>query len=222
MNDLSIPKEQNVSETSEEEQKITAQSESESNQDGGPDDFFEPPDMTPEQKRKEVVHELLSWLKAIVIGVAAAVFLSLFVIVNATVPTGSMENTIMPGDRLIGFRLSYVFSEPERGDIIIFKYPDDPSKKYIKRIIGMPGETVTIVSGRVYINDSTEPLADTYVKEETYGDYGPYVVPEDSYFMMGDNRNNSNDSRYWTNTFVEKDAILGKAIFRYYPGIKGL
>lgn len=80
-----------------------------------------------------------------------------YVIINATVPTGSMEHTIEPGDDLFGLRLAYQFSEPKRGDIVIFRFPDDETQKYVKRVIGLPGEKVTIEDAKIYINDSETP-----------------------------------------------------------------
>ncbi|HCJ75493.1 signal peptidase I [Thermoguttaceae bacterium LCP21S3_D4] len=161
--------------------------------------------------------EFLSWVLTIVAAVLIAMFLNRFVLINAEIPSGSMENTIMTGDKLIGFRWAYLFSEPERGDIIIFKFPDDESQNYVKRVIGCPGDTVKIENGKVYVNG--ELLEEDYLKETWTIATGPYTfeVPEDSYFVMGDNRNNSYDGRYWTNTYVKKDKILGKAIFRYWP-----
>lgn len=169
-----------------------------------------------------VKNEILSWIKTIVFAVVLALLINRFVIVNATVPTGSMETTIMPNDRIVALRLSYVFGEPQRGDIAVFEYPDDPTHKtlYVKRVIGLPGDTVEILAGKVYINGELNESVDEHIKETYIGDYGPYVVPEDCYFMMGDNRNNSLDSRFWENKFVEKDAMLGKVIFKYYPGVK--
>ena len=108
-------------------------------------------------------------------------------------------------------------SDPQRYDIVIFYYPDDEKQKFIKRVIGLPGETVTIRDGKVYINDSTEPLRDDFCPETPVGDFGPYEVPEGCYFMLGDNRNVSKDSRYWLNPYVEKDKIIGKAFLRYWP-----
>ena len=170
-------------------------------------------------KKASMIAEVLSWVATLAAAVALALVLKNFVIINATVPTGSMENTIMPGDDLLGFRLAYLKSEPQRGDVIIFKFPDDESQKYVKRIIGLPGETVTIDNGKVYINNSPDPLEEDYLKEEWVNATGPYVyqAPEHSYFVMGDNRNDSYDSRYWTNTFVTKDKIIGKALYIYYP-----
>ena len=175
--------------------------------------------MTSENKQK-VKSEVVSWVKTFVIAVVIAIAVNAFVIVNAKVPSGSMERTIMTNDRIIAFRLSYKFTQPERGDIVVFKYPDDRDVLYVKRIIGLPGETVEMVDGIVYINGSK--LDEDYLKEDAYGTYGPYTVPEGKYFMMGDNRNLSWDSRFWENTFVPLEDILGKGVFRYYPKFKRL
>lgn len=169
------------------------------------------------EEKTSVKAEIISWVKTIVGAFVMAWIITTFIIVNAQVPSGSMENTVMTGDRLIANRLSYVVSEPKRFDIVVFKFPDDESKLYIKRIIGMPGDKVEIRDNKVYINDSTEPLDDSFTKEPMFTPDAVYEVPEGHYFMMGDNRNNSSDSRFWINTYVAKDKILGKAVFRYYP-----
>lgn len=173
-----------------------------------------------EPEKNSIGSEIWSWVKTILLALLLAIFINTCVIVNATVPTGSMENTIMPKDRILAFRLSYVLSEPERGDVVVFRYPDDPTGDtlYVKRVIGLPGETIEVKDGVVFVDNVG--LEETYLKEETYGDFGPYEVPEDSYFMMGDNRNNSLDSRYWSNKFVEEDEILGKVFIRYFPSPK--
>lgn len=173
-----------------------------------------------EKKKKSAGRELMEWLLVIVGGVCAALLISNFILFNARIPSSSMESTIMVGDRVIGLRFAYWFSEPERGDIVIFRYPDNEEKIYIKRVIGLPGETVEIIDGKVYIDGSEQPLQEDYVNGVPTGNYGPYVVPENSYFMLGDNRGNSEDSRFWTNKFVKKEKILAKAVVRYYPGIK--
>lgn len=190
------------------------------------------------EKVKAIIKEILSWVKVIVIAFVTALLLNKFVVVNANVPTGSMESTIQPDDRLIGFRLSYLFSEPQRGDIVIFEYPVSPDEIYIKRIIALPGETMEIKDAKVYINGSETPIPEPYLKEEWIVENDGLVltIPEDHYFVMGDNRNNSLDGRYWATEavmnemastledaiekkycFVSRDAILGKAIFRYFP-----
>lgn len=169
-------------------------------------------------KKKSIGGEVWEYVRLIIIVVVAVVLLQNFVIVNARIPSESMQNTIMVGDQIFGNRLAYRFSEPERFDIVIFRYPDDESQLYIKRIIGLPGETVTIRNGKVYIDGSETPLDDSFCPEtpSAKGD-GVYEVPEGCYFMMGDNRNNSHDSRFWNNKFVERDKILGKAVLRYWP-----
>ncbi len=169
------------------------------------------------EEKASVGKELFQWVLVILGAVILAFLIDTFVIVNAQIPSGSMENTIMTGDRVFGNRLAYKFSDPKRFDIIIFKYPDDESQLFIKRIIGLPGETVEIHDGNIYINGSDSPLEDVDIKEPMEGSFGPYTVPEGCYFVMGDNRNNSRDSRYWENTFVSEDEILGKAVFRYWP-----
>ena len=181
----------------------------------------------------KIWNEIWDYVKMIIIVVVVVLFVNNFILINAKIPSESMENTIMNGDRVFGFRLAYGLNvdlfgnhiskkvkDPERFDIVIFKYPDDESQLFIKRLIGLPGETVEIRDGKVYIDGSQEPLDDSFVPEVPTGDYGPYKVPENSYFMLGDNRENSRDSRFWDNTFVTFDQIVGKAMIRYFPSIK--
>lgn len=167
-----------------------------------------------------VKKEVISWVKTIFLALILAGAVNSFLIVNAEVPTGSMENTIMAGDRILALRTSYWFEEPAAGDVAIFRYPDDPTGKtlYVKRIIGEEGDTVEVADGEVYVNGIQ--LEEAYIAETTVGDFGPYTVPADSYFMMGDNRNHSLDSRFWENQFVHEDEILGKVVLRYYKGFK--
>lgn len=177
---------------------------------------------TEEQKQEKpvsVVREMLSWVLTFALAIAAAFLIKNYLIINADVPTGSMENTIMPGDRLIGNRLAYLKTGPERGDVVIFRYPDDEEELYVKRVIGLPGDTVSIEDGKIYINGSATPLTEDYLKEEWTVATGPYLfeVPEDSYLVMGDNRNDSWDARYWTNTYVKDEKILGKGEVIYWP-----
>ncbi|KAF5084235.1 signal peptidase I [Anaerotignum sp.] len=164
--------------------------------------------------------EIISWIKTILLAVVLAGAVNTLLIVNAQVPTGSMETTIMTGDRILALRTSYWFDEPERGDVVVFRYPDDPEQKtlFVKRIIGMGGDVVQVENGSVYVNG--EALNEPYLEVVTQGDFGPYEVPEGNYFMMGDNRNKSLDSRFWEHQFVEKNKILGKVVFRYFKGFK--
>lgn len=165
---------------------------------------------------KKKMHPILEWLLIIVIALAAALFINFVIIINSVVPSGSMESTIMTNSRMMGLRVSYWFADPEQGDIIVFKYPDDPSQNFVKRVIGTPGDTVEIIGGVTYVNG--EILEEPYLNEKPAArSFGPYEVPEGCYFVMGDNRNNSHDSRFWTNTFVPRESVLGKALFVYWP-----
>ncbi|MBR5349511.1 MAG: signal peptidase I [Lachnospiraceae bacterium] len=177
------------------------------------------------KKKKPRWQSLLKdFLLVIVLPVLIALFLVNFVIISAKVPSGSMIPTINEGDRLFGFRLAYVFSSPKRGDIIIFEYPDEPKRLFIKRIIGLPGETISFRNGKVYI---TPPGGAEYELDEsayldpnilTTNNTGEsYVVPANHYFVMGDNRINSHDSRFWNNHFVSIDAIKAKAGLIFWP-----
>lgn len=172
------------------------------------------------EKKRARNKEIRSWILCIVITILITQIITRFVIINASIPSGSMENTIMTGDKLIAFRAAYMFKDPERGDIIIFEYPDNEEEWYIKRVIALPGETVEVRDGKVYINNSKTPLDEPYIREEPIDDFGPYKVPENGYFVMGDNRNSSNDARDWDTHYVTREEILGKAYFRYYPSLK--
>ena len=174
-----------------------------------------------EVDKQDIIREIVSWIKTIVFAVVFALCITQFVIVNAKVPTGSMMDNIKPNDRIVAFRLSYIRTGPKRFDIVVFHFPDDRTQLYVKRVIGLPGETVTIRAGKVYINDNKDPLDDSFVRTKPYEeDFGPVTVPEGSYFMMGDNRNNSADSRVWNNKYVVSKDILGKVLFRYFPNFK--
>ena len=165
---------------------------------------------------KKKMNPFLEWVVIIAIALAAALFINYVIIINSVVPSGSMESTIMTNSRMMGLRVTYWFSDPQQGDIIVFKYPDDPSQNFVKRVIGTPGDTVEIIGGVTYVNG--EKLEEPYLNETpAVRNFGPYVVPEDSYFVMGDNRNNSHDSRFWTNTYVPRSSVLGKALFVYWP-----
>ncbi|WP_370770780.1 signal peptidase I [Eubacterium ramulus] len=188
-----------------------------------------------EEKKGDMRKEVVSWVRMFVIVIAVVFVLTQFVIINVRVPSGSMENTIMTKDRLIGFRFSYWVDEPQRGDIILFSYPVDEKQTYIKRVIGLPGEIVEIRDGKIYIDGSSEPLEEDYLKETWTWENDGYTfkVPEGCYFVLGDNRNDSEDGRFWAQialnegkastpeeaepySYVKKDEIKGKAIFKYY------
>ena len=175
-----------------------------------------------EQAKKSKLREFLEFIAPIVIAMIIAMVLKHCVFANAVIPTGSMLDTIQQGDRVIASRLAYTFDDPERFDIAIFKYPDNEKEYFVKRVIGLPGEKVDILNGTVYITGAdgkTLELRDDFVSEENKDNYsGSFVVPEGCYFVMGDNRDNSVDSRYWVTTnYVSRDKFIGKVMFRYYP-----
>jgi len=182
-----------------------------------------------------IKNEILEYVKMIIVVVFVVVIVDGVILINAKIPSASMEKTIMTGDRIFGFRMAYGINldagplqvhvkmkDPERYDIVIFHYPDNEKKLFIKRIIGLPGETLEFRDGKIYVDGSEEPLEDsftngvTYFRNATYPE-GTLTVPEGHYFMMGDNRQNSNDSRFWHNKFVAFDKIVGKALVRYWP-----
>lgn len=183
-----------------------------------------------ETKKKDTFKIVMEYLVVVLIGALIALFLTKVVIINAEVPTGSMKNTINEGDRVLGLRLTYYFNSPERGDIVIFKCPEpgeNYNKLYVKRVIGLPGETIEIKAGQIWV---TTADGDYFMLEEEYLKEVPnefagvnnaiYPIPEGEYFTLGDNRNSSNDSRYWGT--VEEDRILAKVMFRYFPGFEVL
>lgn len=171
-----------------------------------------------ETNEKDLVSDIFSILKTVFFAIIVALFINNFIIINAVIPTGSMENTIMTGDRIIANRLAYTFGDIERGDIVVFRSPDDDDELLIKRVIGLPNDTVDIVKGKVFING--EYLEEDYINNNDDLYSGSFVVPTGCYFMMGDNRSHSIDSRFWDDSYVSKEDILGEALFKYYPGIK--
>jgi len=183
---------------------------------------------------------LREYFESIVIAVILALFIRTFVVQAFKIPTGSMENNLLIGDHLLVNK--FVFAPTasplerallpigtiKRGDVMVFKYPEEPERDFIKRVIGLPGETLEVREKKIYING--KPLDEPYVhilqqpatsselSEVTSYDvrerYGPVTVPADQYFMMGDNRDNSQDSRYWG--FLPRDLVKGKALVIYW------
>jgi signal peptidase I len=184
---------------------------------------------------------LREYFESIVIAVILALFIRTFVVQAFKIPTGSMENNLLIGDHLLVNKMVFAPTAAgveraltpvgtiRRGDVIVFKYPEEPDRDFIKRVIGLPGETLEVRDKKVYING--KPLDEPYVhflqppsastseyNEVTSYDvrerYGPVTVPADQYFMMGDNRDNSQDSRYWG--FLPRGYIKGKALLVYW------
>jgi len=218
--------------------------------------------------KNPILRSIAEWAILIVIAFAIAKLINGVIIANCTVPTGSMIETINPGDRVVGSRLDYTFGDPERGDVAIFlygwrcmhckEYFEEPAldicpncgKKqlitlpvyYVKRVIGVPGDVIEIraggsckqseiisgalgetsssdtremVTAEVYLNG--EKLEESYLREPMlYTGDMTFEVPEGCYFMMGDNRNQSADARYWNNPYVSKDRMKARVLFRYW------
>ena len=188
--------------------------------------------------KKSVARE---YLESLVVAFILATFIRTFVVQAFKIPTGSMENNLLIGDHLLVNKVVYspslgrlengtMAKKPiQRGHVVVFKYPEDPARDFIKRVIGLPGETIEIRAKRVYING--QPLEEPYVhflepplrpEDPEYGirsdgrgdDYGPRTVPEGQLFVMGDNRDNSKDSRYWG--FLPADQVKGRALMVYW------
>lgn len=164
------------------------------------------------------VGELQRWGRDIVFASLTAILFVVFVVQPVKVEGTSMEPKLQAQDRIFVNKLGYHFLEVERADIVVFWFPKDQSKSFIKRVVGLPRETVEIRSGIVYIDG--ERLQETYVPSEYFDfkSYPPKIVPYDSFFVLGDHRSSSNDSRSWG--FVPKNYIFGEAIFRYWPPSK--
>ena len=191
--------------------------------------------MTPAPEYKKSTAR--EYFESICVAVILALFVRTFVVQAFKIPTGSMEKNLLIGDHLLvnKFVFAPTMTSAEstllpidpiaRGDIIVFKYPEDPERDFIKRVIGLPGETLELRNKKVFINGRMldEPYVQyLFVPSEGEGPfeydvrmtYGPVTVPEGHYFMMGDNRDNSQDSRYWG--FLPRDYIKGKAMFVYF------
>jgi len=163
----------------------------------------------------QVKEELVAWVKTLVSAAVYAVLIVTFGFQVARVEGKSMAPTLEDQDRLIVNKFVYKIGEPRRGDIVMLYYPVNPEKSFVKRVIAEEGDTVRIVEGRVYVNDI--PLKDDYVAPEfrSHDDWGPKLIDEGYYFVMGDNRSNSSDSRTWG--MVPKKYITGKVQLRWWP-----
>ncbi len=162
-----------------------------------------------------VGEELVAWLKTLASAAVYATLIVTFGFQVARVEGMSMAPTLQDQDRLIVNKLAYRIGDPKVGDIVMLYYPLKPEKSFVKRIIAEEGDQVRIVDGRVFRNDV--PLDDSFVPQEyrSHDDWGPQVIPEGYYFVMGDHRNNSSDSRHWG--FVPKKYIIGKVQLRWWP-----
>lgn len=165
--------------------------------------------------------EIREWIESLLVAVVLAMVIRTFVVQAFKIPTGSMRPTLVEGDRILVNKFIYKFREPERGDIIVFRYPGEDKKDFIKRLIAVEGEEVEIKDGDIYVDGERveDPFTIRkvwYYNKEPYGAKSKKVtVPEDSYFVLGDNSASSRDSRYWG--FVPGRNVIGKAFFLYWP-----
>ncbi|MBD2019611.1 signal peptidase I [Leptolyngbya sp. FACHB-36] len=171
-----------------------------------------------EPPRQSSENPVVEVLKTIGLSAVLAFGIRTFVAEARYIPSGSMLPTLQVNDRLIVDKIGYHFKTPQRGDIVVFSPTDALQKQnfhdaFIKRVIGLPGEKVQVKAGRVYIND--QALRENYVADAAQYEYGPVTVPDGSYLVLGDNRNNSYDSHYWG--FVPRDRIIGRAVVRFWP-----
>ncbi|MGF1482665.1 MAG: signal peptidase I [Cyanophyceae cyanobacterium] len=170
----------------------------------------------PKQTEKE--NPWVELIKTVVMAGALALGIRTFVAEARYIPSGSMEPTLEINDRLIIEKITYRLRNPERGDVVVFSPTEALQQQnfrdaFIKRVIGLPGEEIEVKGGRVFVNG--QALREKYIAEEPEYDYGPVVVPDDQYLVLGDNRNNSYDSHYWG--FVPRDNLIGRAAVRFWP-----
>lgn len=166
-------------------------------------------------KSEPAKSELKEWIKSIVIAVVIALIIRTFIFEIIQVQGSSMVPTLTNADRVIVVKINYVFNEPERGDIVIFKNPDNPKDHYVKRTIGVADDVVEIKDGIVYVNE--KPLEEAYINEKPLRDYPKTKIPKDTLFVLGDNRNRSRDSTDPSVGFIPLKNVLGKAKFRIWP-----
>ncbi len=159
--------------------------------------------------------EVKDWVVSIAIAVVLAFIIRYFIVELYLVDGPSMRPTLQSAERLVVNKFIYRFRAPERGEILVFRYPRDPSRDFIKRVIAVPGDTIEIKDGRVFVNQQL--MNEPYILSKTRGDYPLATVPEGHIFVMGDNRNNSEDSRFADVGFVPFELVKGKAVLVFWP-----
>ncbi|NLK97051.1 MAG: signal peptidase I [Epulopiscium sp.] len=169
---------------------------------------------------RKLLKEIFDWLKDILVALGVTLFITTFIFQNTQVIGDSMEPTLQDGNAIIVNKFIYRFQQPKRGDIIAFKYAQNPSQHFIKRIIAIEGDKIDIRDGQVYLND--QKIEEKYILEpmdaiKTGNITFPIVIPKGSFFVMGDNRNISFDSRYTDVGLVPLSYISGKAVLRIWP-----
>lgn len=188
--------------------------------------------ITPDRQATGKKSALREWVESLVIAFILAMVIRTFLVQAFKIPTGSMQNTLLEGDLILVNKFIYgakipftevrlpAVRQPKRGDVIVFIYPENPKKDFIKRLVAVGGETVEIKNGTIYINN--QPLLDPLFSQRYYYNRGEFgqegqklVVPKDNFFVLGDNSASSQDSRFWG--FVPGKNILGQAMVIYWP-----
>lgn len=157
---------------------------------------------------------IVETLDACIFAAVLSLVIITFVIQAFYIPSGSMEPTLMINDRILVAKFLYRFEPVARGDVIVFRYPLNPQRDFVKRVVGQPEDRVQLKEGVVYVNENR--ISETgYTIKPDFGNYGPVTVPSGQYFVLGDNRNNSEDSRFFG--YVPRANIIGRAVFIYWP-----
>ncbi len=171
--------------------------------------------------KARVRYLMKEWVEPVIVAVILALIIRTFVVQAFKIPTGSMRPTLIEGDRILVNKFIYKFRDPERGDIIVFRSPEDKKKDFIKRLVALPGEKIEISNGSILIHGKAVE-GDSVLRERYYynrGDYGrkgqELGVPENAYYVLGDNSISSRDSRYWG--FLPEKYLEGKAFLIYWP-----
>jgi signal peptidase I len=169
----------------------------------------------PPEPTSSFPHELRGWVRDLAVAMSLALIIIVFLYQPVKVEGTSMAPLLSDQERIFINKFVYRFEPIERGDVVVFWYPLDRSKSFIKRVVGLPGETIELRHGRLFIND--RELTESYVPASFFdgSSYGPLMIPKGSYFVMGDHRDSSNDSRMFG--AVSRDFIYGKAVFAYWP-----
>ena len=189
--------------------------------------------------KKSFARNVLEWVGTLLAALVFALVIRSFVFEFVKVDGASMERTLTDGEIMLVTKFDYSSTwlslpwqdpesqeqarritfggNPQRFDVVICRYPGRGAQNFVKRVIGLPGDTIEVKDGQVYINGVNDMENETFVSSDLHDEFGPYTVPENCYFMMGDNRAHSNDSRMWHNTCVRLDQIVGRAGLRYWP-----
>ena len=171
-----------------------------------------------QEKTKKVIRE---YAESLLIAAVLALIIRTFIVTPFKIPTGSMEPTFVPGDKIFVNRFVYRFRKPQRGDVIVFRYPENPRRDFIKRLVAFGGETIEIADGKIRINGELVDSPEIFqkIRYENRGAYGApdaqITIPGDCFFVLGDNSSSSRDSRYWG--FVPRKFLLGKAFVIWWP-----